>query len=145
MAEISLAASIVALIQISQTVITQAYKYGRTVKNAKKSSERIESELRDVQNILIKLRDLAHGAEQWGCPLDYWPTLVSIKQKGGPLSECESALNCLLEELTPADGLVAKIKERALWPHKMKKVDESLLAIMQRKKSFIEALNIEQM
>src|SRR5439155_5828124 len=70
------------------------YKYGRTVKNAKKSSERIEGELKDVQNILVKLRDLVHGAEQSGCPLDYWPTLVSIKQKGGPLSECESALNC---------------------------------------------------
>jgi len=143
MAEIGLAASVIAVIQISQSVITQAYKYGQAVKNAKKDIERIESEMKDIGNVLIKLRDLAHRAERSGRSLDHWPTLVSMRQKGGPLSECESSLNCLLTELAPVDGW-ARVKERALWPHKMKKVEKTLQTIAQGKKYFIEALNIEQ-
>jgi hypothetical protein len=142
MAEIGLTASIIAVIQISQTVITQAYKYGQTVKNAKKDIKRIEGELKDVDNVLRKLRDLAHRVEKLGRSLDHWPTLVSMKQKDGPLSKCESALNSLLAELAPVDGW-AKMRERALWPHKMKKVEKALRTITQQKGSFMEALKIE--
>ena len=143
MAEIGLAASVIAVIQISQSVITQAYKYGQAVKNAKKDIQKIESEMKDIGNVLIKFRDLAHRAERSGRSLDHWPTLVSMRQKGGPLSECESSLNCLLAELAPVDGW-ARMKERALWPHKMKKVEKALQTITEGKKYFIEALNIEQ-
>jgi hypothetical protein len=113
MAELALAASIIAVIRLSKAVTTQAFKYGQTVKNGKKDMERIEGEVRGIGNVLIKLQDLAHRAEKSGRPLDNWPTLASIKQKGGPLSQCESALNCLLEELAPVNGL-GKMKERVL-------------------------------
>jgi hypothetical protein len=143
MAEIGLAASVIAVIQISQSVITQAYNYSQAVKNAKKDIERIESEMKDIGNVLIKLQDLSRRAERSGQSLDHWPTLVSIRRKGGPLSECELSLNCLLTELAPVDGW-ARVKERALWPHKMKNVEKTLQTITQGKKYFIEALNIEQ-
>lgn len=143
MAEIAVAASIIAVIRLSKEVTTQAFKYGQTAKNAKKDIERIEGEVRGIGNVLIKLRDLAHRAEKSGRPLDYWPTLASIKQKGGPLSQCESSLNCLLEELAPVNGL-GKMKERVLWPYKMKRVEKTLQAIAQQRKLFMEALNIEQ-
>ena len=145
MAEIGLAASIIAVIQISRTVITQAYKYGQSVKNARKDIERIESELKDVDNQLTKLQDLVDRVEKSGRPLDCWPTLASMNQEDGPLSKCKLALNFLLAELTPADGWRAKVKERVLWPNKVAKVEKALEAIMQQKTYFIEALNIEQM
>jgi hypothetical protein len=144
MAEIALAASIIAVIQISQTVITQAYKYGQSVKNAKKDTERIETELKDVESRLTKLQDLVDRAQKSGRPLDCWPTLASINQEDGPLSKCKLALNCLLVELAPVDSWRAKMKERALWPNKVTKVEKALEAIIQQKNSFIEALNIEQ-
>ena len=144
MAEIGLAASIIAVIQISQKVITQAYKYGQSVKNAKKDVERIESELKDVGNRLAELQDLANRAEKSGRPLDCWPTLASMNQKDGPLPKCKSALSCLLAELTLVDSGWARIKERASWPNKVAKIEKSLEAIVQQKNSFIEALNIEQ-
>jgi hypothetical protein len=144
MAEISLAASIIAVIQISQVVITQAYKYGQCVKNAKKDVERIESELKDVGVRLAELRDLADRAEKSGRPLDCWPTLASMNQEDGPLPKCKLALNCLLAELTPVDSSWARMKKRAFWPNKVAKVEKALEAIVQQKNSFIEALNIEQ-
>ncbi|KAI9761972.1 MAG: hypothetical protein M1840_001501, partial [Geoglossum simile] len=144
MAEIGLAASIIAVIHISQTVITQAYKYGQSVKNAKKDIERIESELKDVGSRLAELQDLAARAEKSGRPLDCWPTLVSMNQKDGPLPKCELALNCLLAELIPADGRLARLKELAIWPNKVAKIEKALGTIVQQKNAFTETLNIEQ-
>jgi hypothetical protein len=144
MAEIGLAASIIAVIQISRTVITQAYKYGQSVKNAKKDIERIESELKDAESRLTKLQDLVDRAQKSGHPLDCWPTLVSMNQEDGPLSKCKLALNHLLVELAPVDSWPAKMKERTLWPSKAIKVEKALQVIMQQKNSFIECLNIEQ-
>ncbi|KAH0563191.1 hypothetical protein GP486_002237 [Trichoglossum hirsutum] len=137
MAEIGLAASIIAVIQISRTVIAQAYKYGQSVKNAKKDIERIESELKDVESRLTKLQDLVDKAQESGHPLDCWPTLVSMNQEDGPLSKCKLALNCLLAELAPVDSWRAKMKERTTWPNKVTKVEKALEAIMQQKNSFI--------
>jgi hypothetical protein len=143
MAELGIAASIIAVIQVSKTVIKETHTYGQTVKNAKKDSKRIRGEVKDIGNILIKLRDLAHRAENSNRSLDYWPTLASIKQKGGPLSECELALNCLLQELAPASGW-GIIKGRFLWSLKMKKIENALQAIARQRKFFMEALNVEQ-
>jgi hypothetical protein len=145
MAEIALAASIIAVIQISRTVITQAYNYSQCVKNSKKDIERIESELKDVESRLTKLQDLVDKAQKSGRPLDCWPTLVSMNEEDGPLSKCKLALDCLLTELTPVDGRWTQMKERALWPNKVTKIEKALEVIVQQKNSFIEALNVEQM
>ena len=143
MAELGIAASIIAVITVSKAVIEQAYTYGRTVKNAEKDIKRIRSEVKDINNILVKLRDLAHRAENSNRSLEYWPTLASIKQKDGPLSKCELALNCLLEELAPVDGW-GMIKGHFLWSLKMKKLEKALQAIAQQRKLLMEALNVEQ-
>jgi len=113
MAEIGLAASIITLIQISQAVITHAYEYGLVVRNAVEDIQGITAEVEDTASVLTKLQDLAAKAEKSGRGLDSWPTLVSIKSKGGSLSQCSVALDLILVELTPAVDTWAKVKERA--------------------------------
>ncbi|KAH0537579.1 hypothetical protein FGG08_005645 [Glutinoglossum americanum] len=144
MAEVSLAASVIAVIHISQKVVKQALEYGRTVKSAKKDMERIGGDLRGVGDVLAKLSNLADRAEKSGRPLDLWPTLRSMKREGGPLSDCRSTLNQLLVELTPANSGPAKVVERLVWPYKMKRVKKALQDVAQQKKAFIDALGIEQ-
>ena len=144
MAEIGLAASIVAVIQIATAVTKQAYKYGQCVKNATKDIEKIDSQLKDVENILTKLKDLADRATQSGKPLDKWPTLVSLNSADGPLAQCRLALILLRDELAPVGGF-AKYAERALWPRKKKRVEKCLDDIEKQKKIFIESLNLEHM
>lgn len=143
MAEISLTASIIAIVQISQAVFTQAYKYGTEVKNARKDTAVIESEVKDVYNLLIKLRDVVERAERSGTSLERWPTLASMKLKGGPLDQSKSALDCLLSELASANRF-AKLTERMLWPRKRKRVQEALQVLKKQKEFFQQALNIEQ-
>jgi hypothetical protein len=142
---ISLAASIIAVIQIATAVTTQAYKYGQCVKNAKEDIEKISGRLEDVSNTLNKLKDLADRATQSGKSLDNWPTLVSLASNGGPLTKCREAMTSTLNELAPVDGWAKQRLERGLWPLKKKKVQKCLDDIEDQKKVFIEALSVEHM
>jgi hypothetical protein len=142
MAEIGLAASILTVIQISEDVITRAYKYGKAVKNAENDINKVNKDLQDVRNILTKLETLAKQAESSGRPLTLWPTLISLKEENGPLSQCKSALISLQGELAPAEGW-AKFRRRLQWPHKAKDVGKLVEIINAQKKYFLEALSID--
>jgi hypothetical protein len=142
MAEIGLAASIIAVIQISEDVITRAYNYGKAVKNAENDINRINKDLQDIRDILTKLEKLAKRTENAGKPPTLWRTLISLKEENGPLCHCESALRSLQGELAPAEGL-AKFKRRLLWPRKAKEVGELVEIINAQKKYFLEALAID--
>jgi hypothetical protein len=143
MAEIGLAASVIAVIQISEDVITRAYEYGKAVKNAGNDLNKMNKDLQDVLEILKKLERLAKRAEASEISLTSWPTLKSLKQKNGPLSQCKSALISLQVALAPVEGL-AKLKRRLLWPHKAKNVEKLIEAINTQKKYFMEKLRIDE-
>jgi hypothetical protein len=144
MAEIGLAASVIAVIQITTAVVTQAYKYGHSVKNAKEDLVLVDRELKDLNVILAKLEDLAQRAEKSGQSLEKWQSLTSLNKKDGPLENCKIALNELETQLTPATGTTAKIAERAKWAWKKDKVKKTLNAILKQKEFFIESLNVDQ-
>ena len=143
MAEIGLAASIISVIQIVEDVITRAYKYGKAVKRAEKDLERIRNELKDINGILTKLKDLATRPEKSGQPSILWSTLDLLNKANGPLSQCESALKRLEEQLAPVDGDLAKLRMRIQWPNKAKKVGKIIDTITQQKKYFMEAIDID--
>lgn len=143
MAEIGLAASIIAVIQISEDVITRAYKYGKAVKNAEKDIKQLNEDLQDVQNILKKLETLAKRTESSGRPLTLWPTLISLKEENGPLSQCKSALESLQKELAPIEGY-SKFTRSLQWPRKAKSVGKLVEKTNAQKKYFLEALNIDE-
>jgi hypothetical protein len=66
MAEIGLVASIIAVIQITTAVTTQAYKYGQSVAKAKEDIEHVREELINLEGILKQLKELANRAEMSG-------------------------------------------------------------------------------
>lgn len=91
MAEIGLVASVIAVIQLTTAVTTQAYNYGQNVKNASEDFKRINREMEGLIGILYKLKDLAQRVEASRQPMERWPTLVSLKKMDGPLKDCEIA------------------------------------------------------
>ena len=143
MTEIGLVASIIAVIQISQDVITRAYKYGKAVKNAKEDMERAADNIKDLQNTLTKLKDLAERAETSSRPLTLWPTLESLRKKDSPLPKCQSDLESLQPGLAPV-SLWKRSRARAQWPHKVKEINQTLQSITRQKELLREALNIDQ-
>ncbi|RDL42520.1 Uncharacterized protein BP5553_02499 [Venustampulla echinocandica] len=145
MAEIGLAASIIAVIQITTVVATNVVKYGQSVKKAKQDVAKIQAELGDVEQILQKLKDLVNqattGAEK---PVDSWPSLNSLSSPDGALEQCKLALSALSAKLTPVEGF-AKYRHRALWPSKKKDVERCLEDIRTHKSKLFELLNAEHM
>jgi len=145
MAEIGLAASIIAVIQITTSVTKKAYEYGEAVKNAAGDIARIKEQLSDLTNILQKLKTLADLAEQSGKSLDQWPTLASLKNPDGALLRCKLAMLGLEAELAPADGGAKRMLQRSLWPMKKKKMQQKIAVIEKQKVVFMETLSVEQM
>jgi hypothetical protein len=113
---ISLAASIVAVIQITTSVAQQAYKYGQSVKNATEDLAKTEAQLKDVENILVKLSALVDRERKEGQPLDLFPTLIPLNNPDGALERCRLTMVALEAELTPINGLL----QHARWPFKRK-------------------------
>lgn len=144
MAEIGLAASIIAVIQITASVAKQAHKYGQSVKNSKEDMARILDQLKDVESILVKLKDLVDRETKDGKPLDSWPILLSLNNPDGALEQCKLAMTALCDELTPAEGF-AKYTQRARWPLTKKKVEQRLEGIEKSKSIFLSLLSVEHM
>ena len=142
-AELALVSSIIAVIQISQDVITRAYKYGQAVKHAKEDMRRVQTEVKGLESILGKLRELARRAVASGRSLSLWPTLVSLQDPTSSLHKCQRELEKLQPGLAPV-GFWEKSKARAFWPHKQKGINQILDAIRQQKLHLVEALNIDQ-
>jgi len=144
MAEIGLAASIIAVIQITASVVKQAHKYGQSVKTASGDMARILDQLKDVERILGKLKDLVDRETKAGKPLDSWPTLVCLNSPDSALEHCRLAMTALCVDLTPAEGF-AKYTQRARWPLTKKKVKQRLERVEKSKSIFLTLLNVEHM
>ena len=143
MAELALVSSIIAVIQISQDVLTRAYKYGKAVKNAKEDMERVRTEVQGLESILEKLESLARRAAAHGRSLAMWPTLVSLQDPASPLHKCQIELAKLQPGLAPV-GFWDRSKARAMWPQKQKGINQILDTIRQQKAHLAERLNIDQ-
>lgn len=145
MAEVlGLAASVIAVIQITTSVVTQVYNYGQNVKNAKADLELVDRELKDLNVILKKLEDLALRAEKSDQGLEKWQSLVPLKKSDGPLKDCRKALAEIEGQLTPVTGKAAKLAEKAKWPWKKEKVKRALDVVVKQKKFFLESLSVDQ-
>jgi hypothetical protein len=145
MAEIGLAASIIAVIQITASVTTQAYNYGVKFKNAKDDLGEVNRELGHVAQVLDRLKTLAEKVERSGKALDTWPALVELRSDDGPLAKCNQALLDLKDKLTPPDSLRQKLSQRAKWAWKKEKVEKSLQTIVKQKLAFLELLSVDHM
>ena len=145
MAEIGLAASIIAVIQITASVTTQAYNYGVKFKNAKEDLDGVNRELGLVAQVLERLKTLAEKAERSGKALNTWPALLELRSNDGPLAKCNQALQDLRNELTPPDSRRQKWSQRAKWAWKKEKVEKSLQTIVKQKLAFLELLSVDHM
>jgi hypothetical protein len=105
MAEIGLAASIIAVIQITTAVTTQAYKYGQNIAKAKEDIERVREELVNLEAILKQLKELASGAEISGESCKYTIVLQLPTRRISPVP-----LGFPLISYSPLDQLPAVAK-----------------------------------
>lgn len=132
---VSAAASIIAVIQITGTVL----RYLAGVKGASKEHEKIFNELSPVYHILLMLGDQADAENQsWN------DTLHSLNLPNGPLRQLHVALETLATKLAPAEGLI-KVGKILTWPFHEKETKDILATIERQKGLFLLARQNDHM
>lgn len=127
MAEIvGLAASIAALLQVSQYVLG----YLSDIRDASEERIRLLLELSSITGILLTLKDLAQRAEAGE---EYLDAIRSLHVPNGPLAQFKSALDRLAKKLEPATGL-RRVGKVLAWPFKKEEIKD-ILGIIERSKT----------
>ncbi len=120
---LSISATIVALVQLTGTVI----EYLHGVKGASKDRQNILSELSSISGMLFVLQD---HADQQG---DSWSlTLKSLNCSGGPPVQLRTSLEILIPKLAPVKGL-KKVGKAFAWPFQNEEIKEILSTIERQK------------
>ena len=115
---LSVSASIIAVLQLTGTVI----QYLNTVTGALKDRQRILLELCNVSDTLYILEEQAGQAQQG----DIWSsTLLSLNKPNGPIEHFKTALERLETKLAPARGL-RKVGKAIAWPFQQEEIKEIL-------------------
>jgi ankyrin repeat domain-containing protein 50 len=129
---LSVTASIIAVIQITDSVLTSCYKYFGKVKNAATDIESIIQEASLLKGILINLQEL--------CEQDSTAAqLRDLLQPNGPISACWEALQELQLKLSPKKNDLTT-KQKLIWPFESKKVGKILDRIRQQKPTLLLAI-----
>lgn len=132
---LSISASIVALLQLSATVV----KYISDVKEASAIGQQLLSEVTSATGTLYLLKDLAQR-DQWA---EHWPTTIrSLAGPDGPLDQFRKALHSLADKLMPVVGM-RKIGKALRWSFEKNEVQEVLSIIERQKTLFMLALQSE--
>jgi hypothetical protein len=124
-----LAASIVAILQLSATVTS----YIRDAKGATKERDDLAAEITSVKDILADLQKKSK-ADEWR------DTMKCLGTPGGPLDQFMSALKLLEGKLKPVIGKGAKFAKSMMWPFARTQIKEVFGAMERLKLLFVLAL-----
>ncbi|CCD47337.1 similar to ankyrin repeat domain-containing protein 29 [Botrytis cinerea T4] len=128
---LSLSASLIAVLQITGSLISFCYDYRQGVKHASKEIVQISDELNSLRDILDSLLKIAERAESNG--FSQLSTFELLLKDDGPLFVCKTELEKLRGKLEKggvggSEGWRA-VRERLVWPLKEGEVRKTLVVL----------------
>lgn len=132
---LSLVASLIAVVQISGSVISCCYEYRKGVKNAPKDLLRVTTEVAALRNVVERLVALVDDEKMAGHK--YLSALNDIVSTNGPMELCQHDLESLRVKLEPPVNEWKALERRLTWPLQEKDVTKTL-ATISRTKSLLE-------
>ena len=136
---LSVAASLIAVVQLSAQVFSLCQEYYIGVKHARDEIQRLSNEVLAIHEILEKISDLLDGPDS-----AKFSTLALLGKKNGPAQQCAAQLQEIKTRLEPHEGM-RKLGRRALqWPLKSDNVNKMVLALERYKSTFTLALSTDQ-
>ena len=138
-----MAASVIAVVQISGQVFDLCRKYYLEVKSARKEIQRLRDEVISLQDVLTSVADLPKAPSSTN-----QSTLRLLSQPNGPLQRCQIDLEKLVVDLNPGPehDKMKQFGSRALqWPFNSKAVDKAITTIERYKQTFNLALTADHM
>jgi hypothetical protein len=133
---ISISASIIAVLQLTGTVIS----YLKEAKSAPEERKKLLNETICIESFLFVLKDKAESprSREWS------ETLKSLKLRNGPLTLFQQALERLASKLAPPSGW-EKIGKELRWPFQKQEIQDIIATIERQKTLFILALQNDHM
>jgi hypothetical protein len=123
---LSITASIVALLQLSDSVV----RYINEVKEAGQERLKISAE---ISGTSVLVRMLGERIEEEESNPAWFPTIKSLGLPNGPFEQFKQALQCIESKMAPSKGL-AKVGKALAWPFKKDEIGK-LLNTLERLKS----------
>jgi hypothetical protein len=142
---LSLAASLIAVLQISGAVISALYEYRSGVKDASKDTARIIEELNSLRNILENLLR-AVEREDASAESSRLSTFQKLLGPNGELERCKADLESISEKLDAGRKGSAweSVKRSLVWPFKEKEIEKLLQNVQRAKNTLNFALSADQ-
>ena len=132
---LSLVASLIAVVQISGSVISCCYEYRKTVKNAPKDLVKVINEVAGLRNVVERLVTLIDDEKV--ASHKYLSTLADYASANGPLELCQQDLESLRVKLEQPVNEWKALGRRLTWPLYEKDATK-ILASIYRTKSLLE-------
>ena len=147
---LAVAASVIAVLQITNSVISICYDYSAAATGASWELPRLTSELEGLRSVLQRLEPLAKRVDFSQGVLDAkLPAFVELCKPNGPLSLCSREIEKLEATLKTPDwsagfGLKRKALVQALrWPLKSKDTEKALKQISRHRDALSFALTAD--
>lgn len=136
----SITASVIAIVQLAEKLITLGYTYLGGVKGASKNLRDLV-ELQSLGNVLVTLQDYVQADRNLEST-----ALQLINGQNGPLPGCALELRRLQLKLVPKQGLKGIIIIQNLkWPLKEAETQQCIARIQRQKNLFILALTMDNL
>jgi hypothetical protein len=139
---LSVTASVIAVIQLTGSVISAVYNYRKGVKNAPEDAAKIIQDLTGLSHILEKLLQMIES-EQSNKEARL-ASLEGLVKPDGPLQLCRETLESLNAKLQPDNGWRA-VKQSLMWPLKKDYINNTLDQIATAKETIGLALTVDLM
>jgi hypothetical protein len=156
----SASASVIAVLQISGTIISALYSYRTGVHSASKDAARIIYELNSLRSVLESLLSVLESETASSSPPSYagknalpsqaetstrLATINTLAQPDGDLHRCQQELEKLAQKLSKGDeSRVGGVVRALTWPLKKEQVEASLLSLQRAKATLSLALQTDQ-
>jgi hypothetical protein len=136
---LSVAANIIAVVELSAKVASLCAQYCSSVKNAKEDITRLQGVVENLNDVFKDCHNLLDGP--------HGPKLESSQKLRNALKESSSYLNNLASKLELGRGrkTMSRLGMRALqWPFTSKEVDRIISGLKQSKENVTLAMQIDQ-
>ena len=145
---LSLTASLIAVLQISGTIISALYEYRTCVKDASKDAARVTQELNGLRSVLESILQAVEKeqARPNSSGLSRLSTFEALTQRNSELERCREDLESISKKLG-ADRDVSSWKtvgRSLVWPFKTKEIDKLLQGVQRAKSTMNFALSTDQ-
>ena len=138
---LSITAGIIAVIQLTGSVISAVYNHRQDVKNAPEGAAKIIKDLTGLSQILERLLQMIE--QERSTKITRLMSLEGLVKPDGPLEACQKTLERLNAKLQPETGWRA-VKQSLKWPLNQDDIKKTLDEIARAKATLSLALTVDQ-